>query len=1563
MSPNSRRPTCAIIVLILLLSPLILSVTATSGRGPPDLEFVQTKILGDGIENATTIVLAPGEHTVRVTIENNGTSNSNGTLKAFEVDSGAVETEVDSAAVVLLPGEQATYELKWIVHPGLSWTLSLRLEQVGDADVSDNIQNIAYDGVELVNGELVDSSLPNGRHPPETASARVSVRNTGTIAVDVVVRITAWSGSVSGGSWTGPTTSLLPGEINAPASAQGIDVNIDLANLTGTILLNGTITLTSSGGDNVKLEIPSDVVDVSPYVAELIDPASTAISPGANTNLAFVILNKGLAADRWNIGLTSTQGWADPASMPLQTAILNAGETGTVQVPVTVPENASRANFDTLDLTLTSVNAGYVLQGRAYVLAGDVIIANTSAPTGLIPLTPPNSVDITYVVKNEGNIPATFDISAGLATVAIGWEVTPEMTATSILQPNENVSINVHVKPPELTRPMDPNSHLRENDQIEVWLQATPSTGGMPSTSQATLEVQAVLIADVEFDEDVLLVSKNEILADKIVRVATGSITLRHNIVRNIADTVDVTAAIGNKTFDAASNASSSEADRWTLQLQSLASTIGIDDEAEIEIAILGPLPTGVHGLPLAGDLAIPVELTVTPNGALTTISSQAIIRQLIVRIPEVERANLIDAAPLNLDPAYGGRLSISVENIGNHPSAYDLIASAPNGWSILLSRSQTGIISPPMASYPATNVNSQSFYADIMPLEGVIAGTVGMIDIEVRSIDTGSLLASHSYVTTVNRTIAAVLSPTDTVDARMQSGSTTSLLIKATNTGNAPSTFALRIASINSNSITINVSTPDGVLIAPNEERLLRLEISSAMYARSDEAYDALVELISPDSSDPLDVVSLAIEILETHDLTIDLPSEIIIAPGETTTTQVIVTNRGNTAENLRAVSDHNAAWSLGIGPTIFTIQPPGTDNLPVSVTLDLTFTVPPLNSTQILDSAERTNLLVNMMDENNEVAVNASTIVIVETPFVVTFVSTPPTLVDIRPGITKNISFEVRNDGILSSLEAKINATTLDPTRWNVTVPSEPIILPRTEIVSFIVQITPIAPDHYHQETTNLTLDIVPVSDEIRGRISLLRNLRIERMSFDGPIYVSPGEKPKIIVDWTHVPTLARLGDQVIPDHYFSAVQAARISASAQEAEEWIFHSIVVEGQTNDLGPQYVAVELMPIDRWGHGQIIIEMELPPAENMVVGDGYDLMLVISPDGEISHATKSVLQIRLEAEADAILREPKRGLEGLSLREGEAGIIVVEIFNSGTAGIPSTTAIATCDGVSLKGGRQIEVPPVPPLEYVEITWAIEKISMPWWATKQDFTCKVELDVQGVSSNVQANDMMEFKGSVVSRSVPMIAAIIATLAAVGLTIALTSMGKEEDREKLRLGAAFTGSSAFGFAFHIGILESGGWILLALTSIWILAIVWWSSEELLVIHQDHELARRGLNSSFVNHASELRRMRGSLTIILGLSICPFLLIAIGIPPIFILDPQNLTTLLFAIIGQALLIIGLLTLIDRLYGVTFGQIADVQSEAMMLADQLGEPATAVDKILHAEENVSPANREGGV
>ena len=140
-----KQKTLPFLLVVLLLGHLALPLAdanSTSGRAGPDFRVTKMEFDGAGSVYASTgLVLAPDTHTVRIDVENAGTSTGNAFLSLVHKGSpNAAEQIVDTVDLgpVAANSGATTYLLSWTATTGPSQTLFARVSGANDGNTANN---------------------------------------------------------------------------------------------------------------------------------------------------------------------------------------------------------------------------------------------------------------------------------------------------------------------------------------------------------------------------------------------------------------------------------------------------------------------------------------------------------------------------------------------------------------------------------------------------------------------------------------------------------------------------------------------------------------------------------------------------------------------------------------------------------------------------------------------------------------------------------------------------------------------------------------------------------------------------------------------------------------------------------------------------------------------------------------------------------------------------------------------------------------------------------------------------------------------------------------------------------------------------------------------------------------------------------------------------------------------------------------------------------------------------------------------------------------------------------
>ena len=140
-----KQKTLPLLLVLLMVGHLALpfaDASSTSGRAGPD--FQVNNMLFDGAGSVFTssgLVLAPDTHTVRVVVENVGTSSGNAFLSLVHKGSpSAAEQIVDTVDLGTMPASSGptTFLLSWTATTGPQQTLFARVSGANDGNPVNN---------------------------------------------------------------------------------------------------------------------------------------------------------------------------------------------------------------------------------------------------------------------------------------------------------------------------------------------------------------------------------------------------------------------------------------------------------------------------------------------------------------------------------------------------------------------------------------------------------------------------------------------------------------------------------------------------------------------------------------------------------------------------------------------------------------------------------------------------------------------------------------------------------------------------------------------------------------------------------------------------------------------------------------------------------------------------------------------------------------------------------------------------------------------------------------------------------------------------------------------------------------------------------------------------------------------------------------------------------------------------------------------------------------------------------------------------------------------------------
>ncbi len=353
-------------------------------------------------------------------------------------------------------------------------------------------------GVDIADNES-DSALPG-----ELAWYTLWITNTSNVG-------TSFDLSSSGESWV---TNITPNLVSlAPNESQSVMVSVAVPIGTFTGEMDGVlITATQVDGgavDSVTLTTTADTL----YDGEFSNNQTLFGLPGQAVTFTVWLTNTGNGEDDFDFNV-SGHSWT--TIIPDPTLNLQAIESGSIEVIMTIPTNAFGGESDTTLLTAVSQgdpDATAEIQLTTVVsTVYEVVVGGGSSAKAL----PGTMITFTVPVTNMSTVTESFDLSAVGDWVA---SVTPE---TITLSPNEGGEVAVKIGVPA-------SSEFGEMETA-VFTAMSQSEPAVKATNNLTTIVGATYFAQFSAEDDAQFGLQGE--------VVTYSVTLLNN--GNMADSYSI---------------------------------------------------------------------------------------------------------------------------------------------------------------------------------------------------------------------------------------------------------------------------------------------------------------------------------------------------------------------------------------------------------------------------------------------------------------------------------------------------------------------------------------------------------------------------------------------------------------------------------------------------------------------------------------------------------------------------------------------------------------------------------------------------------------------------------------------------------------------------------------------------------------------------------------------------------------------------------------------------------------------------------------------------------------
>jgi len=1579
------------LILLVLLTPNIAPFTSASdgARANPDFSVQSITLDGAGsVWDGVDLILEQEEHVVRIVVANTGSAAGQVILNLVHRGSPtAGETTVQSIDLGIMSASSTSNPIliSWDATTGDSQTLFARVAASSatiDTNSANNEQRLDFNVRGFHSGAVTGDTIPapiGGQSTARLTNAvhpvTATVLNQGVMAMSAAMELSFFEIADPANTFTlwSNTVTLEPGSLLNPAIASVLTRDIDATSLTG--IWNLTATVHFNGTAYTDPQIISEVdVEFSNFVAELTTPSDRTTEPGMQTTLTYIVKNTGASSDSFVIGISDVLGWADKARDSASTPVISPNGTHIEEIVVSVPIGASRSLVESITLTLTSVSASYTLTGMARVMSGEHFSASVTMPAGVTKVTPGQEVELSVQITNDGNVPATFSLNAGLGVLANNWTLALSSTSTAVVNDGSTVIVVLTVVVPPIQLPLDVSEYNRAGDSISVWVQAQATGGGLPAIDSSAVEVNPVIVVDpglptehIELTVQDVIDAKNGMGFDEILGL---NVEVRHNLVSDISETLDVTINATEQYFTADNTGGFEESERWNSSVTPIIITGLIP--GEIRLAALGIQGPAGNEYPLAGTIRIPVTAYPSLGGVHlgSGIEAVNVTRNLTITIPRVLGAEIIEQGPLNAEVGIKTDFGLNLSNIGNDLTSYRLtiVDDLPDNWTATLSTTTSASntidnLSADVSDWSLTggigSIHLAEFTLSVTTDPQTSADISQPLSIIIEERDTGIYIDSHIININVNEVINASLSPTNqSVDMSAYETPLTRVII--TNTGNAPTNFNLWLDDSNSADVEFTLESPNNLLIAAGYESSVKIRISPSEDASFDELYMATL-WVSTDSGLNLSA-NIVANISEEHILEINAPSQIAVVPGTTQEAAFNLTNIGNLAETVTVTINVEGNWTVTPSTQQFT--------LPIDAVVDgaVNIEVPSLGGSDDLLNGAVHNMTITVTDSVTEATLGVRSVeLVVGALFLVEADNWPDEMLYHRQWErTWNVILtNTGNDDVTVSIDYDIllPGLPIDSNAWELGEGAiTTITLPRQSAIpySFSVLGTEFEPDL--TLAADLVVTLTPLDSTIEGTAELRTTLKMSRFFEASPIELRPpaDDGPmEVNLTYSHIPSV---NSSIVAYELemCSAVRLFDIANSNLNPDDYVWNfTVYVDTTVHYLslnascitGSQGNSsrISLPPRAAWDtSAPIRIIVDAPNRPNILPGDGYDLTFrLYHPDEHIGYTvfTQETFTFALDVFSDPEIGDIKI-VEG-DLIEGTEAIMSIDVKNGGTALALGVSVDLVCDNLNI-----LESPPeiflLGPNSEETLTFRVESINLDWWAQSVPVKCTASLNGTLMHKNIGANDVGTYEGNIESFSWGLSISFIAAVVLMIMSLFLINLSSKN--EKMRLMAVYTGVAALGFAFHIGQAFSLTWwgpAILVLTALWVWRMTWSCSEEFRLIHEDYQRARRGVSTMYADHFEALADGRRQLSLILALPVFGMMGIVLGVPPQMASDRVNLISL---VAYMAVIMIGVWVLLakaDKMYGNLFGRLTDVEVKATRIERDLGDPARLLNEL----------------
>ena len=1580
----SNRKVAFSMLLLLLVQVIVpvIPADATSGRTTPDFNVsVMTFSSGGSIDDAGIIKIAPGDHIVRVVVTNNGAGAGSAVLNIVHQASGSSgETPVTSIDLGTIGAASSSNPvlINWTALSGDGQTLYARVVSLADTDTSNNERSIGFDVTMYHEGTVLGHNVPGPTpgftdlrldHSVHTYSA--TVRNDGVMDISAVYELNFTDNSNPSNQvsyWSNTISTLEPGSLLYPSSGSSLTVSVDATSMLGSWTMASKVYFNGTMWSNM---IVADVIVVtfSDFIVDLSTPGDRAIEPGATTTLTWIVSNIG-QTDSLIIQLGSDLGWHDNGQNG-NTITINAGESTSIVVPVTVPADAVKPTLENVYLNLTSTSSSpYTARSVAHVMVGDQYQAEVIAPIGPVTVTPAQTSSLLFTIRNSGNVPAAFDIMAGLSAAADNWEIEASATRTDVIPVGANVSVSVQVTPAPISSPLDSGERNAAGDSLYAWLSATPVDGGIPSLNSTQLVIRAVIAVDPGPETDHIVLTQQDLLdangSGGIDRILSLSVEVRHNLGGTVTGGVDATIHTSPSLFTPLNTGGNNEAARWITNVTpDSVSGLEVGEVFQSWLAIDGP----GDELPLAGELVVPVTATpqLTASQQANGVLASSVTRNITISIPSVIDGEIITEGPLDADVGNLTNFTIKLANTGNDLSSYRLIIvdDLPELWSASIEtsdQSNPSIVSnltPSMADHPTTgNAHISNVTLKVTTDPQAPADTLQPLTVRVEDRDTGELLSLDTLLIRVEESINFELQPTNhTVELSPYESPLTRVYIN--NTGNVATTFLVWLDNSQSNDVDFSLESATEVIVAPGYSDSVKIRLNPDSEASSDELHMTTlwVEAVGGMNLS----ASIVANISADHHLKIEVNDLISVTPGVNKTIDVTFTNEGNLQELLDVTAVIEGGWDSSWVESQMVLPING------SLQNDLTVVVPALGGNYSLANGDTHNVTISLYHSNNGGFLSSKTITLIVAPLFLVEFEDWPTEVNYHRQWVRDWKVTVTNVGnkdVTADLQYDVLRPGLEinSLAWEVIQPAPTsVFLPvgQSRELSFSVEAKEFEPDLYLEALLRLTL--TPDDSEVNGSAIAETSLKMSRLFAykDYQISLPPEDNSNLTEEiiWSHIPGLAGETPVEYMIELCDAQRRVNLTQLGLDAEDfqWSF-ALEIGGENQELdldhncdGLSHSVISLPMREAWETSNpLMMIVDTPNRPNILKNDGYELTFRLYHPGEhngFTEYTEETFSFYFATKASLNISEFK--YDDDSMYEGSVSTISATVGNYGTSMAIAVTSTLSCEGVEVLD-PVINHGIMAAGNAYDVQWEVESDHLDWWAQSTEVSCELILTGTAWNGTPLDSKSVTRDTTVNSWSPGITISFIAVLLLLGASVGLLRLVGQND--KFRLAAIYSGVLALGFAFHLMDLVSSDWggpVILFIAALWVWIMTWKSTVEFQLIHEDYQRARKGISTLYSDHFDVLSNSKRQLSIILAMPILGMIGVILGFPPQMNPDSTNMFSLVAYLI---IVIVGVTFLIwnaNRMYGSLYGRLTEVEVQASRIERDLGDPARLLTEL----------------